>query len=140
MGMGLGWWVFVAAVFGAWILWRRGVPDLDREPLPPGDDDATLVALARGGHRIEAVRRYREKHGCGLKDAKEAVDALREGRVPAGMAPARQLPPPGPEVEALAREGRMVEAIGIYREAYPDVDLAQAKAVVENLRARSPKG
>ena len=28
------------------------------------------------GHKIEAIKRYREATDCGLKDAKEAVEAL----------------------------------------------------------------
>jgi pentatricopeptide repeat protein len=46
--------------------------------LPPqtgtgGSDDA-VKQLARNGRVIEAIKLYRELHGCGLKEAKDAVD------------------------------------------------------------------
>jgi ribosomal protein L7/L12 len=36
-----------------------------------------VAALARGGRKIEAIKRYRELTGVGLKDAKDAVDSIR---------------------------------------------------------------
>jgi ribosomal protein L7/L12 len=33
-------------------------------------------ALLRAGQKIEAIRVYRQAHGCQLKDAKDAVDAM----------------------------------------------------------------
>ncbi|MBP7866475.1 MAG: hypothetical protein KA419_11035 [Acidobacteria bacterium] len=42
-------------------------------PLPP--DDPEILALLRQGEKIEAVRRYRERTGLGLKESKEAVEA-----------------------------------------------------------------
>lgn len=38
--------------------------------------DADVVRLAEGGHKIEAIKLYREIHGGGLKEAKQAVEAL----------------------------------------------------------------
>jgi ribosomal protein L7/L12 len=35
-----------------------------------------VVELVQGGNRVAAVKRYRELTGVGLKEAKEAVDAL----------------------------------------------------------------
>lgn len=32
--------------------------------------------LVRSGHKIAAIKVYRTIHGCGLKEAKEAVDKL----------------------------------------------------------------
>ena len=40
--------------------------------------DVEVEALLRGGQKIEAIRRYREMHGVGLKEAKDAVDAIQE--------------------------------------------------------------
>jgi len=39
--------------------------------------DPDVVALARAGRKIEAIKRYREINGGGLKDAKDAVERLR---------------------------------------------------------------
>lgn len=42
-------------------------------PQPIQDD---LLGLLQQGRKIEAIRQYREATGVGLKDAKEAVEAL----------------------------------------------------------------
>ena len=62
-------------------LWRR------REapgPTPPGESprfeeasmSSDIEALVRQGQKIQAIKAYRIQTGCGLKEAKEAVDAL----------------------------------------------------------------
>jgi len=60
---------------GTHVVWQSAPPDL-----PPG---AAVEDLVRRGRKIEAIRRYRELHGVGLKDAKDAVErveaALRAG-------------------------------------------------------------
>ena len=35
-----------------------------------------VVALARSGNKIEAIKRYREITGVGLREAKDAIDAI----------------------------------------------------------------
>ena len=127
--MSLGWWI-AGAVGLVWIasLVRRRSADL-----PPGDDDGTLVRLVGMGFKVEAIRRFRARHGGGLKDAKEAVERLAQG----GRAhlPDRPIPPEASEdIEALVREGRHLEAIKAYREAHPEVDLVTAKQAVDRLR------
>lgn len=48
---------------------------------PVGDIEAEVRALLRANRKIEAVKRYREVYGWGLKEAKDAVDAIeREER------------------------------------------------------------
>ncbi len=50
-----------------------------QEALPEGDlteFDEEILGLMKGGKKIEAVKRYREKTGLGLKEAKDAVEAL----------------------------------------------------------------
>ena len=42
---------------------------------PPGTDTGVKAALL-AGNKIEAIKRYRQVHGTGLKEAKDAVDAL----------------------------------------------------------------
>ena len=44
------------------------------------DTDAELAAYLRDGRKIDAIRRYRELHHTGLKEAKEAVEALEARR------------------------------------------------------------
>jgi ribosomal protein L7/L12 len=47
-------------------------------PMAAGDDPrmAEVRALAAGGRKIEAIKVYREITGLGLKEAKDAVDAM----------------------------------------------------------------
>lgn len=53
-------------------------------PLPervrPDDSDLTdqIVSLLGRGEKIEAVKLYRDQSGCGLKEAKEAVERIGE--------------------------------------------------------------
>jgi ribosomal protein L7/L12 len=65
---------------GARVVWQSGPHDQ-----PAGADVEELV---RRGRKIEAIRRYREQHGVGLKDAKDAVDRV-EATLRAGQAPQR---------------------------------------------------
>jgi hypothetical protein len=46
-------------------------PDTDPDS---GTDEIRRMALA--GNKIEAIKRYREIHGVGLKEAKDAVEKL----------------------------------------------------------------
>ena len=57
---------------------RPAAPDPASAGRHAGDADAAgeVAAYVRAGRKIQAVRRYRELHGTGLKEAKDAVDAL----------------------------------------------------------------
>ncbi len=48
------------------------------EPIPQDITDAQIGELARQGIKILAIRSYRQLHGVGLKEAKEAVEAMVE--------------------------------------------------------------
>ena len=85
------------------------------------------------GRKIEAIKLYRERTGAGLKEAKDAVEAIERGdmaRMPGGIE--------GP-LEAgllgLLREGRKIEAVKRYREA-TGAGLKEAKDAVEALASR----
>jgi ribosomal protein L7/L12 len=50
------------------------------QPGPTGPDlavDQDVVNLARAGRKIEAIKRYRELTGAGLKEAKDAVERIQ---------------------------------------------------------------
>ncbi|MGK8489526.1 ribosomal protein L7/L12 [Nocardia asiatica] len=51
-----------------------GVPVRAVPSVPHGDGMAEIDALLRQGRKIHAIKRYRELTGCGLKEAKEAVE------------------------------------------------------------------
>ncbi len=42
--------------------------------VPRGDGMVEVDALLRQGKKIHAIKRYRELTGCGLKEAKDAVE------------------------------------------------------------------
>jgi ribosomal protein L7/L12 len=46
---------------------------------PPEGKMAEIERLARAGQLIMAIKAYRELTGVGLKDAKEAVERIRDG-------------------------------------------------------------
>jgi hypothetical protein len=54
---------------GATVRTDRTPPRIDREI-----DDTRIDAEIRAGRTIEAIKRYRGRHRCGLKEAKAAVD------------------------------------------------------------------
>ncbi|MFE7744665.1 ribosomal protein L7/L12 [Nocardia sp. NPDC057455] len=43
--------------------------------VPRGDGMAEIDALLAQGKKIHAIKRYRELTGCGLKEAKDAVES-----------------------------------------------------------------
>lgn len=42
----------------------------------PASMDADVLALAQAGEKIQAIKVYRDKHGVGLREAKDAVEAM----------------------------------------------------------------
>jgi len=111
------------------------------EAMASGGDPLQAVRdeVARG-NKIEAIRLYREATGVGLKEAKDAVEAMEDGKTVIGSA--ATLISTGPllafgnsaeamdAIKAELRAGRKIEAIKIYRE-YFNVGLAEAKTAVE---------
>lgn len=53
-----------------------GQPLNNRSDVPSDSADGEVLDLMRSGQKIAAIKRYRETHGGGLKEAKEAVEAL----------------------------------------------------------------
>ena len=89
--------------------------------------------LSSAGRKIEAIKVYREETGAGLKEAKDAVEAIERGQP---FPPQREVDPPFErELVALLGEGRKIEAIKRYRER-TGAGLKAAKDAVEALAAR----
>jgi ribosomal protein L7/L12 len=94
------------------------------------DEVATLLER---GQKIEAIKRYREATGVGLKEAKDAVEAIQRGQaVPSGPQSDRDLED---EVVSLLEQGQKIEAIKRYRER-TGVGLKEAKDAVERMAER----
>lgn len=89
-----------------------------------------VVDLIRDGRKIEAVKLVREETGVSLKDALEAVELIERGESPAVAAD--EGGDPMPEVEALALQGRKIEAIALLRQR-SGLGLKEAKDVVDAL-------
>lgn len=90
-------------------------------PLPTGIKNAEKVReLIADGHLINAIKTVREETGIGLKEAKDYVEALRDGKIP--TAPESKKPifddsiSPDADVQALVNEGKIIEAIKFVRE------------------------
>ena len=67
---------------------KQAVEALEQgEPPPAGEPadsslEAEVLALLEQGRKIQAIKLYRERTGAGLKEAKDAVEALGEdGRI-----------------------------------------------------------
>jgi Ribosomal protein L7/L12 C-terminal domain len=64
-----------------WLRRPRKRSQLDRPPasLPvlPHDLKQQILKLRAEGRQIDAIKLVRERTGCGLKEAKDAVDLLR---------------------------------------------------------------
>ena len=119
---------------------KRSVEVVSLTPPPPGQRtlgaDASPEQLLRAGRKIEAIKRYRELTGLGLKEAKDAVEAMEAGRsvsLPAKSSLLRQVN--DSEIEAQIRSGYLIDAIKLYREK-TGVGLKEAKDAVEAWRDR----
>jgi ribosomal protein L7/L12 len=110
-----------------------------QEATPRASLDA-VRRLVQNGNLIEAVSRYHQLYGVGLKEAKDAVDALAAGkvvevhRVFSGPLNAEETSRVLEEVKKLLQSGNKIAAIKHYREV-DDVSLTQAKAVVDRIQA-----
>jgi ribosomal protein L7/L12 len=101
---------------------------------------AQVEELVRQGQLINAIKVYRELTGLGLKESKDAVDALSRGeRVshPAPVAPAA--PASMAQVEELLRQGQLIQAIKVHREL-TGMGLKESKDAVEAMRERMKLG
>ncbi len=118
-------------------------------------EDRNVVELLRSGRKIEAIKRYRQQTGVGLKEAKEAVErmgvemvspgryaGLKEG-YPLGSDELRDSfggsnqyssPSLDDELRELVGRGQKINAIKRYREV-TGVGLKEAKDVVDKIEA-----
>lgn len=115
------------------------MPGIQAQAATPADL-AEIRRLAESGRIIEAIKRYRELFGAGLKEAKDAVESLASGSVlearvtVSGPLTAEEIGRVLEQVQELLRHGDKVEAIRYYR-ASADVSLTKAKEVVDQVEA-----
>ena len=126
MGPDSIWFIALAIGFAALsgiALWRNRAsatrdPHADRQPAP---------------NKIERIRAYRQRTGGGLKEAMLAIEAQDRGQPLPEPAPSAALAPDADLLE-LVRDGRVIEAIKLYREQ-TGASLAEAKQAIDRLRA-----
>ncbi len=104
-----------------------------------GDALAEIRRLAESGNLIDAIHRYREVYAVGLKEAKDAVEALAAGKVVeihvvSGPMTAEDTSRILEEVKELLRGGNKIQAIKRYREVN-DTSLTQAKDAIDQVEA-----
>jgi ribosomal protein L7/L12 len=97
-----------------------------------------LLALTQQRKKIHAIKLLRERTGIGLKEAKDAVEALeRTGRLrlPGDAKPSNRSGDPAEflaEARRLKEQRRAIEAIKLIR-AHTGVGLKEAKDLYDNL-------
>ena len=101
-------------------------------------EDRVLEAL-RAGQKLQAIRIYRQETDLGLKESKEAVDAL-DDKLRAGVShPSPLSEQKGESLEdrilEQLRAGRKIEAIKIYRKE-TGTGLKEAKEAVDAMQRR----
>jgi len=107
-----------------------------RDATPPAATlviDDQIAASLRSGRKIEAIKRYRELHGVGLKEAKDAVEAIQAGKPFPTPEPVRAMAPEPslqPELDRLIQRGEKILAIKHYREI-TRLGLRECKDAVE---------
>jgi ribosomal protein L7/L12 len=141
--------VVAVGVVALWLSRNRGVTVV--EVAPPGSaapsvrppvvvqGSGPVHDLLNAGRKIEAIKRYRELTGVGLKEAKDAVEALERGE---GLV----MPAPAPvatvsagaaiddaELRAHLAADRPIEAIKRYREL-TGLGLKESKDAIDALR------
>jgi len=113
---------------------------LQKEIPMPGisaDQEQQVKELATNGNKIAAIAQYREITGVGLKEAKEAVEALMSGTLfPSSIPPQIDKLDPLLEkrIKQLLVERKKIEAIRAYREVYR-CGLKESKEAVDQIQA-----
>ena len=145
--------VVAIALVVVWLSRNRDVTVVQVPPPRPSSAQPPVVVQGRGpvqdllqaGEKIEAIKRYRELTGVGLKEAKDAVDAFERGEpliMPAAPAVVAERRAPGsgiddPELREHLAAHRLIEAIKRYREL-TGVGLKDAKDAIEAFQRGEP--
>jgi len=109
-----------------------------KPPAPGGIDVDQIRELARAGKKIDAIKLVREQTGLGLKEAKDAVEAIERGELVELTWASSAAAAPGPyaldlaPITAAVNAGKKIEAIKLYRQQ-TGVGLKEAKDAVEAL-------
>jgi ribosomal protein L7/L12 len=112
---------------------------LENSPVARGVDVDHIRQLVQDGKKIDAIKLVREQTGVGLKEAKDAVEAIERGETP-DLRLVAAAPPHGvsgvdlDEINELLLQNKKIEAIKLYREQ-TGVGLKEAKDAIEAIEA-----
>lgn len=96
-------------------------------------NDAEVQEAIEGGRKINAIKRYRELTGVGLKEAKDAIEyVIANPDAPESKARSASSSLSDAGLRDLIAEGDIVQAIEVYQQ-FAGVDYYTAKAAVEDL-------
>ncbi len=116
-----------------------GVTVVDVRP-PSAPLAQSVESLLREGRKIEAIKLYREQTGLGLKEAKDAVEAMARGetlpRAPTAVpAPAiTRTAVSDAEIDELLKTDRLIEAVKLVKDR-TGLGLKESKDLVDARRA-----
>ena len=105
------------------------------------NQEQQIRELISDGNKIAAIKLYRETTNLGLKESKDAVEAMERGKAVNFPAPAQvgELDPfLENRIKRLLSERKKIEAVKIYREAY-NCGLKDAKDAVDIIQAEMRK-
>ena len=107
---------------------REGAPGPTAPGLTP-EFAGELQALLRDGQKITAIARFREVTGLGLRESKEAVEALEAGRGLPSAAPIDGRVDEA-KIVGILRERGIIQAIKEYRTATGLVTSSEKTSIV----------
>jgi ribosomal protein L7/L12 len=142
--------VVAVGVVALWLSRNRGVTVVEVAPPRSAASSARPPVVVQGsgpvhdllnaGRKIEAIKRYRELTGVGLKEAKDAVEALERGEGlvmpaprPLAVAVSADAAIDDAELRAHLAADRPIEAIKRYREL-TGLGLKESKDAIDALR------
>ncbi len=107
-------------------------------PSLPGVDVDRIRQLVSAGKKIDAIKLVREQTDLGLKEAKDAVDAIERGEAP-DLTPRAAASSSASQVDLdaineLLLQNKKIDAIKLYREQ-TGVGLKEAKDAIEAIEA-----
>lgn len=112
-----------------------GPPGLVSDSLHNPEFVEKLRELIRDGRKIDAIARFREATGHGLRESKAIIEALEAGKLTSPATAAADGRVDEAKIVALLRESQFIQAIKAYREATGH-GLKKSKEAVETIAAR----
>ena len=101
--------------------------------------EAQIKELIAKGQKVSAVKLYREMTGVGLREAKDAVDAIEHGGLAHSHAPIQSNQKIDmvleDQIRQLLAKRQKIQAVKIYREAH-DCGLKDAKDAVDAIEVQ----